>query len=366
MSDGRKEIKKERGELKRSLTICIILLLLLVCTPAFLAVNEVISMTYGLGGSGEYFTMTPEEAEKYRLMDADQSLTDSEESVIEDADAQAQAFLQEHQEVINADESGIINILLIGCDSHDYEDYLRSDSMIILSIDRERGEVKLTSLMRDMRVYIEGYGYDKLNAAFAYDGSGKLLLDTIESNFLIRIEDFICINYRHFRDAIDLLGGVEVDVDEDYIDAINACIGEEKHHLTEGGVQRLNGAQTLGFCQMRKVGNDTGRTERQRIVMSKLLAMASELSLLEMREVIETMMPGLLTNMSQGELFYLALQAVTMGEFETQQMRIPLDGTWYDLIKNKIWYIGFDHDANVEALHDFIYGCDDVSESDAA
>ncbi len=357
-----------RSTLRRSLTAAVLAVLLAVCIPVFSTLNTLYAAANSIvkvDTSGDSANIDEVFQQQFQHDDTDLTLSDTDAQVVSDADAVATAFLKANQQPINTTEEGIINILLIGCDTNEYKGYMRSDSMIILSINTVTGSVKLISLMRDMRVMVGG-GYDKLNAAFAYDSSGQLLLETIRENFLIDIEDFVCINYRAFRRAVDALGGVTVTVEEDDIKAINKCISDETQHIQYPGEQLLNGTQTLAFCQMRSVGTDIARTARQRIVMTELLRMAEDMSISDMTELIEATMPNILTNMTQGELFWLALKAVSMDNITVSQMRIPIDHSWQDVVVDQRWYISFNHKKNVDALHDMIYGenLTDVSESD--
>ena len=346
--------------LKTALT----LVLIAVCIPVFSLANGIYSAAGSINIADKDSAVSQENLDNFIQQDTSSTLSDSDEDIILDANAQMEAFFLENQEIVKAVDDRIINILLIGCDANDYEGWLRSDSMIILSIDLENGKVKLISLMRDMRVKVAG-SYDKLNAAFAYDSSGQLLLDTIEENFLIHIDDFVCINYRAFKDAVDAIGGIYMTVDEKDIKAFNECIYDETQHFTEPGYQLLNGTKALAYCQMRAVGTDVGRTARQRMVMTELLKMAKDMSLFEMKDLIEAVLPNLHTNMSQGELFYLALQAVSMDGLSIEQMRIPMDNTWSDLVVDGRWYISFDHRKNVEALHEMIFGDLEADEENA-
>ena len=100
------------------------------------------------------------------------------------------------------------NILLCGCDI-DQNGISRTDSMIILTIDHEHQKIKMTSLMRDMYLKIPGHGKNKLNASFTF-GGGDLLLKTIYSNFGMKIEKYVCVDYEVFASVVDDLGGVEI------------------------------------------------------------------------------------------------------------------------------------------------------------
>ena len=354
-----------RQKRKRVVVTWIGMIMAILAVPVVMLTSGVFTALDAINFVQDGRKMSESEIEEYRREEADESLSDSDAELINSADAMMEEFLRNNQEPIEYDDD-LLNILLIGCDADDYEGRLRSDSLMIMSIDKESGTVRIASLMRDMRVYMPDCGYDKLNAALSYDSSGQLLLDTISENFLIDIEHFVCINYDAFRDAIDLLGGVTVDVKEEEIKAINKCMNREANFITESGEQTLTGVQTLAYCQMRKVGYDTGRTARQRAVIGELLRRVGTMNLSQMTEVIETVMPGLMTNMTQGELFYLALEAAAIGDIKVEQMQVPVDGTWYDLVRDQIWYVSFDHEANIEALQDFLHGrSNSVSDSDA-
>ena len=111
------------------------------------------------------------------------------------------------------------NILLCGCDI-DQNGVSRTDSMIILTIDHVHGKIKMTSLMRDMYLHIPGHGKNKLNASFTF-GGGNLLLRTIYANFGIRIDRFVCVDYRVFASVVDSLGGVDVEIEEMELEQFN-------------------------------------------------------------------------------------------------------------------------------------------------
>ncbi len=126
-------------------------------------------------------------------------------------------------------EKEIYNILLIGKDGISQKNS-RADTMIILTIDNKNKAIKLTSLARDTLVYIPQKGYDKLNHSFSYGGC-DLLLKTINDNFKLNISDYAIVDFKTFVDVINVLGGVEVDIEDREIDGLNkvidACYGLE-------------------------------------------------------------------------------------------------------------------------------------------
>lgn len=111
------------------------------------------------------------------------------------------------------------NVLLIGCDKSDGTSQ-RSDSMILVTIDKEHQKIKMTSFMRDLWVSIPGYDDGRLNAAYSYGGA-ELLLKTIYENFGVSINDYVMVDFEMFEKLIDGLGGVSVDITEDEADFIN-------------------------------------------------------------------------------------------------------------------------------------------------
>ena len=336
-----------------SVSLAFVTVISLVANQAYVVLD---SINYAADG----VRATMEEAMAYRNDFRDAALSNSDAEVISRADAQLTEFLAENQTPIQPGEHGIVNILLLGCDCDNYSEMSRSDSMMILSIDEENRELKLTSLMRDMRVNIPGYGKDKLNAAYAYDTSVKLLLETIKENFRLSIDKFICVNYEAFTDVVDLLGGIDVEIQDKEIRAINLSIGTYEDKLSAPGMQTLNGAQALAYCRMRRVGNDTERTRRQRDALEAVFAQVKSCDLSDIIRITNLMAPSILTNLSVGEILSLVSSLPEYRGYEVLQFSIPVDGYWTDLVIDQIQYINFDAKKNVKELIKFIYGDEDI------
>ena len=118
----------------------------------------------------------------------------------------------------------IINILLIGRDlGHGSKYYSRADSIIVVSINKLNNDIKLVSLSRATYVSIPGHGNARLNAAHAYGGS-KLLIDTIEQNYKIRIDHYVSIDFNGFIKAIDALDGVDIALTESEVKALSPIL----------------------------------------------------------------------------------------------------------------------------------------------
>ena len=181
-------------------------------------------------------------------------------------------------------ENYVTSVLVIGTDGRTEDDKGRSDSMILVSINKKTKKITMTSFMRDCCVDIPGYGEDKLNAAYAYGGT-ELLMDTIEKNFRVKIDDYILINFNTFAEVIDAANGIDIELSDEeaqevnniLISEVNELMGDERESdlLEHGGKLHLSGKQALSYSRIRKVGNsDFERTSRQRRVMSELISKA--------------------------------------------------------------------------------------------
>ena len=229
---------------------------------------------------------------------------------------------------IGGSGSDLVNILLIGQDLREGETHARSDSMILCTYNKATRQITMTSFLRDLYVPIPGHGSNRINAAYAFGGT-RLLQKTIDQNFRIAIDGSIEVDFSHFSEIIDHLGGVEIELRQDEADMINQLAGS---NLTEG-VQRLDGFQTLTYSRIRSldIDGDVSRTNRQRKVMGALIDSIRDLSLTEMTPLISKILPMLTTDMNRGQLFLYALEIVPqLSKLEIHSQRIPADGTFTD------------------------------------
>lgn len=265
------------------------------------------------------------------------------------------------------DSENVYNILLIGTDAKYTNQNSRSDTMMIISINKEKKKIIINSIMRDIYCTIPGVGNTRINHAHAYGGVA-LLLDTIEYNFGIHIDDYVTINFYGFMDAVDAIGGVpmEVSVGEIkwinfYVDELNALLGEDADtdilSDSDAGELLLNGKQALAYSRIRYVGNaDFERTSRQRDVLTAIMEKAKSLSLLELNDLMNTVLPCVTTNLAQGEVLSFLLQAGEYLSYEVDSGRIPVDGSWWNLNIRGMAVLGIDFAVNREYWLERVYG----------
>lgn len=167
-----------------------------------------------------------------------------------------------------------LNILLIGRDARPNERsvWCRSDINIILHVNLKDGSIALISIPRDTRVEIPGYGYTKINAAYALGGP-ELAIKTFENFTGLKIDYYISTDFYGFENLIDKLGGVTVEVDKRLVDPFS---GVDLYP----GLQSLNGSQALAYSRCRKgpCGGDWGRMDRQR---QMLISLAQKFQVIE-------------------------------------------------------------------------------------
>ena len=258
----------------------------------------------------------------------------------------------------------VINILLIGIDSRSEnleESNQHGDVQIIVSINKDDGSIKLTSILRDLYVTIPGYkSKNRINVAYQR-GGGELAMRTINHNFDMNIEHYIVINFFGLASIIDSLGGIDNQGD-DY----------ERIPLEKvDGVQHLDGIQAVMYARLRSIDNDFARSARQRHLLELLLKKVTEggMDFDKLFGLLETCLPYAKTNMSLADMGSLAmvvlksglLERIDSGEPLLEQNRIPMDNTWkYDTTESGASVVAFRTSKrlkeNVEALHIFIYG----------
>lgn len=265
-------------------------------------------------------------------------------------------------------EKGVTNVLLLGSDSRDQNSIgSRSDAMILLSINENTKQLVMTSIMRDTCVSIPGRtALDKINAANAYGGA-QLAVKTVECNFGVKIDRYIVINFFAFIDIVNALDGLTVDINEDerrvmndYITEINQTLGLSANDgkLQQAGTGLLlTGKQVLGYVRNRYTGNgDFQRTERQRIVLDKIIEKCKSSSITTLLDVVEAAASHMSTNYTKDELMSLAYSALDYIDYSVVQSRLPIDDTWNYASLNGMSIIQMDTSANRREMIKVIYG----------
>lgn len=262
------------------------------------------------------------------------------------------------------DDKKIVNILFLGLDRRNPKEPSRTDCIMIVSIDKNKKEVKVSSLMRDMYVPIPEKGYNRINAAFAFGGPA-LSIKTINFNFELNIDKFVAVDFLGLEKLIDMLGGIEVDVSKEEAKVLNSYVKELNNLNSEAesvsginpGINLLNGRQAVSYSRIRYVGNaDYERTERQREVLNKIFKKLKAQGITKIPSTISNMLPYVETNLTNMEILDLALDAMKFDADNIEQFRVPVDGTFKSQNIRGMAVLVPDLEENKRRLKEFIYG----------
>ena len=285
----------------------------------------------------------------------------------------------------------VVNILLVGIDGRTADmdsknSTQHGDVQIIVSINKQDGSIKLTSVLRDLYVTVPGYkSKNRINVAYSR-GGGQLAMRTMNKLLELNIEHYVVINFYGLASIIDSLGGVDIELTKQEAGAINTYIkknlkkggydnqekGYERKDLEKvNGVQHLDGIQAVMYARLRSIDNDFKRSERQRHLLEVLLAKVLDdgLDMDKLLKLMETCLPYAETNMSAWNMMELAmgvlqsdiLTKLANGDPLLQQNRVPMDETWkYYTTDGGASVVAFRttkrQQENVEGIHKFIYG----------
>lgn len=274
------------------------------------------------------------------------------DSMTEDEQKQAEDEAKQAQDEIEAPKGkDVYNILLIGSDRRDSGWHGNSDVMMLATVNKNTKKIYLTSFMRDSYALVDGYGARKLNFAYAV-GGGPKLVSTIEQNYRIDIDNYASADFNSTADIIDLIGGVTIKVSAGEAREINrTCIGPHED-LPGAGTYHLKGNQAVAYGRIRHVGHaDYERTERQRRVMSEIFKKAKKLSLGQLNNLADKVLPLVTHNISEGDLISLLAEMPTVVGYDLELGRIPYDGMYS--VKGEMLVPSWN--STIRKLHDTIY-----------
>ena len=265
-------------------------------------------------------------------------------------------------------DSSIKNIALFGVDSRNGDFTGLSDVIMILSVDGVHGKLKLTSILRDSELSINGETLNgdyvnytaKINNAYQLGGP-ELAIRTLNRNFGLDIRKYVTVNFANMAAIVDAFGGVDMELTAEEVGAINDNLWalsqevedqkerdmangtyEEQTYSEikstdyfpdvngeiniaygeyEGGTYHLNGNQAVAYGRIRYVDSDWGRVERQQKVFSALVGKVTELSWSDYPSLIQQMMPYCKTNLDLTDVMGLA--PILLTDFTISSISVP-------------------------------------------
>ena len=282
-------------------------------------------------------------------------------------------------------DDNVLNILLIGTDERteavndadafthlnqldgtedttEFSDDARADSMILVSLDIKDHIIRLVSIERGTAVPIllDGYEgqYDWITHTFRYGGA-KLTMKTVEDCFNVQVDHYVRVNFNSFVQIVDAVGGVDIDITEQEAKALNWEVPSNSmlivNHV-DPGPNHFDGYTALQYARLRKIDNDWKRVERQRTVIQAVLNQVQNASVVELDNLLNTVLPLIQTNFTKSEIAALLVQLPGFLGCDVQQMSMPLQGTYGTRtgMDNRLMYDP-DWVVNIKALQDFLY-----------
>ncbi len=258
---------------------------------------------------------------------------------------------------------GYTNVALFGVDSRDGNlgEGNRTDCIIVASLNNKTKEIKLVSVYRDTLLDLSEGTYQKCNSAYSYGGP-VLAINMLNMNLDLDIQDYVTVDFGAIADAIDLLGGVEIDVTEEELPYLNQYLtetansaGKQSYFIGTAGIQTLDGVQATTYARIRSTaGGDFTRTERQRLVIEKMFEKARSADLGTLNAIIDKVFPQVSTSFTLQEIL---TYATAYSEYKlVGNMGFPQDN-YTDLVSGLgSIVVPDDLVSNVTKLHEFLFG----------
>lgn len=260
--------------------------------------------------------------------------------------------------------SGYTNIALFGLDTRvagQLGKGNRSDTIIIASINNDTKEVKLVSVYRDTYLDLANGKFNKCNGAYSAGGPEQAMA-MLNKNLDLDIKYYVTVDFAALTDTVDLLGGINIDVDESEIGHLNNYLvetskvtGVSTQKLTQTGLQLLDGVQATSYCRIRyTAGDDFKRTERQREVIMEIVNTAKQADISQINDIINAVFPKIATNYTNEEMLQMAPEMIGYDIVDTQGF--PFDRTPASISGKGECVVPVDLANNVKQLHEYLFG----------
>lgn len=254
-----------------------------------------------------------------------------------------------------------------------------SDTMIIASINNDTKKVKLVSIYRDTYLRIgedsEGNGqYSKANAAYA-KGGAEQFLNMLNTNLDLNVTDFVSVDFQAVAEAVELLGGIDVELkEEEVVHLNNYCVETSKVTGMDytplekkEGTHHLNGVQTVAYARIRyTAGNDFRRAARQREVIYKIVEKAKKSDIATLSKILDKVFPNIYTSFTKAEILQMGMSMLSY-DIE-DQTGFPFDHLYGQRVKDamggKDVVLPVTLESNVIKLHEFLYPEDSYTPSE--
>ena len=244
-----------------------------------------------------------------------------------------------------------------------------ADVNMICNINRDTGEIKLVSVYRDTYLNVSKEGtYNKLNYAYAVGGPEQAI-ETLNRNLDLEINDYMTFNWKAVANAIDILGGVDIELSKAEFYYINSFITETvkatgigSHQLAHAGMTHLDGVQAVAYGRLRLMDTDFARTERQRKIVQQAFEKAKKADFQTLYVLIGTVFPQVSTSIWVDDMVNNAKNISKFHLGETTGF--PQARGNANIKKKGDVVVPATLESNVKKLHEFLYGNTDYTPSE--
>ena len=274
---------------------------------------------------------------------------------------------------VDAEENmkGYWTIAIFGVDARDnsIEKSTNSDVIILCNINRDTGEIKLVSVYRDSYLNINDKGaYSKINQAY-FVGGPKQAVEALNRNLDLQIQDYMTFNWKAVANAIDVLGGVDIELSKAEFFYINSFITETvkatgigSHQLKQAGMNHLDGVQAVAYGRLRLMDTDYARTERQRKIIAQAFEKSKKADFQTLYTLIGTVFPQVSTSIGVDDLVSNARNISKFHLGETTGF--PQARGDANMGKKGAVVVPATLESNVIELHKFLFGDEDYTPSE--
>lgn len=261
---------------------------------------------------------------------------------------------------------GYLNVALFGVDSRegDLEKNTRTDCIIVASLNKETKEIKMASVYRDTLLDLSEGTLQKCNAAYSFGGP-KQAINMLNMNLDLDIQNYVTVDFGVVAEVVDLLGGLDIEIKEEEVEPLNKFVyetgqvaGKEAHFVGGSGIQHLDGVQATTYARIRSTaGGDFTRTERQRLVIEKIVEKMMKSDLATINKIIDEVFPKISTNFTMTEILSYAkyFNQYKLGE----NTGFPIDKATDTISGLGSIVIPVSLEDNVKKLHEFLFGTEE-------
>lgn len=276
--------------------------------------------------------------------------------------------------------SGTQVIALVGVDARgvkgsELAESMNSDTIILCCIDHDKQEIRMVSIMRDtwmnMAKYTdEYYEFDKANSAYNRGGP-ESMLSMLNTNLDFVLTDYVTVNFKALADAIDVLGGLDIEMTNaecvhanNYNREVSEAQGVEYEAIPYdedlgddySEVRHVSGALATSYARIRYGGGDDAkRTSRQRIVIN-LMVQKLKQNPTKIPEILDKVMGNVSTSLTKNEILELGMHAVTytMGTSYAYPFQLCYGENVVNALGEDV-VIPVTLEFNVRELHEYLY-----------